>query len=173
MNYTNKMTGAIRQEAVGRGLIVGGIISIVGLLVLWVVGFDLGFITPIVLTLVVCAVFALLFLLLSLRRTGALKRRIRSLEEISGPIEQDRIKSLSPDTAAGNEWLVSRKGTKYKLWTRSMIRRITMNSSNPRAKKAVMEITAGNSAFPDKIIVTKTDDLSTKIAEWSTPEEVI
>ena len=30
-----------------------------------------------------------------------------------------------------------------------MIHKITMNSTNPRAKKAVMEITAGSSAFPE------------------------
>lgn len=173
MNYTNKMTGAIRQEAVGRGLIAGGITGLVMLFLIWITGSDIGFIAPVVLSLVFCAAGALLFLLLSLRRTGALKKRIRSLEEISGSIENDKIESLSPDTAAGNEWLVSHKGTKYSLWTRKMIRKITMNSSNPRAKKAVLEISSGNSAFPEKIIVTKTDALSSKIEEWTAPEEVM
>jgi hypothetical protein len=93
------------QEAVGKGLITGGIISLLVSLFLMFLRLNPGFIVPMADTLGICAICVLLFLLFSLRRSRAVSKRVESLERISGPIDNDVIRSVSKDTAFGNTWL--------------------------------------------------------------------
>ena len=168
-NYKKKMKRTIRMEAAGRGLLTGALISLGIILLLWAGKMNLNEIYTLIITLAVCAVCAGAAVLLSLFRTSALNSRIRSLERISGDMNNDMIVSVSPDTAIGERWLVNRRGTKYRFWTKDMIRSISFNSSNPQAKKTVMEITDQN-GHTEKVIVTRSEELQLRAEEWMRPE---
>ena len=109
------------QEAAGKGLITGGIISLLVSLFLMFLRLNPGFIVPMADTLGICAICVLLFLLFSLRRSRAVSKRVESLERISGPIDNDVIRSVSKDTAFGNTWLAVGNKNRYRFWTKDML----------------------------------------------------
>lgn len=169
MSYKKKMKKAIRTEAAGRGLLVGAALSAGVMMIMWATGMNYNAAYPLGFTLVITLISAAAGVLLSLFRTSALAGRIRSLERISGDMDDDQIISLSPDTAMGEKWLVSHHGTKYRFWTKDMISALNITVNNPQAKKAVMEIT-DRRGVTEKIIVTRTDELLQRTSGWMNPE---
>jgi len=168
MNYVKTIKQNIMQEAAGKGLITGGIISLLVSLFLMFLRLNPGFIVPMADTLGICAVSVLLFLLFSLRRSRAVSKRVESLERISGPIDNDVIRSVSKDTAFGNTWLVTGNKNRYRFWTKDMLEEISLVSNNPKAKQAVLQL-KNRSGNIDKAIVYKSDALTQKVAEWMAP----
>ena len=168
MNYVKTIKQNIMQEAAGKGLITGGIISLLVSLFLMFLRLNPGFIVPMADTLGICAVSVLVFWIFSLRRSGALSKRVASLERISGPIDNDVIRSVSKDTAFGNTWLAVGNKNRYRFWTKDMLEEISLVSNNPKAKQAVLQL-KNRSGNIDKAIVYKSDALTQKVAEWMAP----
>lgn len=170
MNYLKKMNDAIRLEAAGKGLIFGAVISVLLNVLMMVTGYDTGFLQPILSALMTGGVSAAVAVLLSLRRTGALTARVRSLERVSGRINDDQIRAISEDTAMGEHWLVHQDGTNFKVWTREMLRNIELDSQNPQAKKAVLKLTSSGGRT-EKCVVAKSAALVQALGGWLGSED--
>lgn len=170
MNYLKKMNGAIQTEAAGKGMIWGALIAVLLNVMMMVTGYGTGFVMPIMTTLLTCFLSVLTAVLLSLRRTGALTKRVRSLERISGRINDDRIVPVSDDVAMGSTWLVHQDGTKFRVWTKDMLKNIEIESQNPQAKKAVLKlITTGDRT--EKCVAAKSAELEEAVSRWFAKEE--
>jgi len=165
MNYLKKMNGAIQTEAAGKGMIWGALIAVLLNVMMMVTGYGTGFVMPIMTTLLTGFLSALTAVLLSLRRTGALTKRVRSLEKISGRINDDRIVPVSEDVAMGSTWLIHQDGTKFRVWTKDMLKNIEIDSQNPQAKKAVMKLTS-SSGKTEKCVAAKSAALEQAVGEW-------
>ncbi len=153
------------NEAVGRGLIAGGIISLLVMLFLMFLRLKPHFLVPMLDTLVISGVSVLVFWIFSLRRSGALSKRVSSLERISGPIDNDVIRSVSKDTAFGDRWLAVGTKNRYRFWTKDMLEDVRLVSNNPKAKQAILELKNRNGQT-DKAIVYKSDALNEKVSHW-------
>lgn len=170
MNYVKTIKNNILCRAVGRGLIAGGIIGLLGNLLLMVIRYHGGIFTSVMFSLIPCLIAAALSAVLALPKMSALTRRVASLEKVSGPMNNDTIRSLTSDTAMGDTWLAVRSGTKYRFWTKDMLSSLELQSNNPKAKQAVLVIKDRNGR-EEKAIVTKSAALDAKIAEWMYTDE--
>lgn len=165
MNYEKKMKTNIRNEAVGKGLIAGGLIGIIANFLMMATRLSVNVFVPAAAVLLWAAIGVITASLFSLRKLGALTRRIRSLERVSGRMDDDNIRMVSADTAMGDYWLVTKDKTKYRLWTKDMLNKIALESRNPQAKQAVL-VLEDRSGNLEKVIVAKSPRLEEKIAEW-------
>ena len=158
MNYEKKMKANIRNEAIGKGLIVGGVIGLLSNFLLMLSGIATNILLPVAATLLWAAIGVIAACIFNLRKLGALTRRIRSLEKISGRMDDDHIRTVSADTAMGDYWLITRNKTNYRLWTKDMLSKIALESRNPQAKQAVLQLQDANGAL-EKVIVSKSPRL--------------
>jgi hypothetical protein len=170
MNYLKKMNSAIRTEAAGKGMIWGAVIAVLLNVIMMMTGYGTGYVMPVMTTLLTGFLSAVIAVLMSLRRTGALTKRVRSLERISGRISDDRITPVSENVSMGSTWLVHQDGTKFRVWTRDMLKNIEIESQNPQAKKAVLKlITSGGRT--DKCVAAKSAELEAAVRNWFAPAE--
>ena len=168
MNYLKRIRKNIRLEALGKGLIYGGIFAVLANMALMFMRVDTHFWVSIVLTL--CSLLAAVFvsMIASLRRLNALSRRAASLEKISGSMDSDSIHRVSEDTLMGNTWLIIKRKTDYRLWTKNILNSVRLESNNPKAKQAILELTMRNGRT-EKVIVRKSPVLESALAEWFAP----
>ena len=166
-NYKKKIRNTILYTALGRGLIIGGIIAliiIIGEAALRIPG--TGFLMAArsaVLTCLVCAGISLLF---STSKVKAFTKRTDRLQNYANSIDYDDMESLGPDIAMGNDWLVLRDKSKYSFWVRQRLDDLHLeDSQNPKAKKAIL-VVQDSYGIPEKYIVTKSARLEEKINEW-------
>jgi hypothetical protein len=70
----------------------------------------------------------------------------------------------------GSTWLVHQDGTKFRVWTRDMLKNIEIESQNPQAKKAVLKlVTSGGRT--DKCVAAKSAELEAAVRNWFAPAE--
>ena len=100
MNYVKTIKRNIMQEAAGKGLITGGIISLLVSLFLMFLRLNPGFIVPMADTLGICAICVLLFLLFSLR--SSLMNLGIAADSLRSYAEQHEDAALRRSTAATN-----------------------------------------------------------------------
>lgn len=169
MNYLKRIRKNIRLEALGKGLIYGGIFAILANVTLMFMRVDAHFGVSVVLTL--CSLLAAVFvsMIASLRRLNALSRRAASLEKVSGSMDNDSIHRVSADTLMGNTWLIIKRKTDYRLWTKNILNSVRLESNNPKAKQAILELTMRNGRT-EKAIVRKSPVLERALTEWFEPD---
>ena len=81
-----------------------------------------------------------------------------------------RIVPVSDDVAMGSTWLVHQDGTKFRIWTKDMLKNIEIESQNPQAKKAVLKlITTGDRT--EKCVAAKSAELEEAVSRWFAKEE--
>lgn len=170
MNYLKTIKNNLLMSAAGKGLIVGGIVGILFNIILMVSRYPGGMFTSVMMSLIPALIGAVVFGFFAFPKTGAISRRVASLEKISGRMQNDDIRSLGKDIAMGDTWLVLRQGKRYRFYTKDIITSLQLLSENPQAKQAVllMEFRNGKS---EKAIVTKSEALNAKIEEWMYTEE--
>ena len=165
MNYLKKINRNIIAEAAGKGILTGSVIALLINLLSMFLAIDRGLFRPMVLQLGCSAVCALLAVLLSMRKSNAIARRVRSLERLSGPMNNEQIRTLSKDTAGSEHWFLSKRGTGYQIWTKDILEQGYLESSNPAAAKAVIHLDCTNGR-KDKVIVTKSPALQSFVESW-------
>ncbi|MBR3349641.1 MAG: hypothetical protein IKG55_06160 [Solobacterium sp.] len=172
MNYFKTIKNNLMMNEAGKGLIAGGLTGLLLNLVMMMLRLPGGIFSSVVASLIPALIGAFLFSVFSLRKTTAMNRRVLSLEKVSGRMQDDVIRYVSKNVAMGDVWLAVRQGTKYKFWTKDILSSLQLQSQNPAAKQAVMVLTYKNGK-EEKTIVSKSDALSAKIAEWmDVPENV-
>lgn len=172
MNYVKNIKNNILSEAVGKGLVIGGVIALLINLFLMFLRLNPQLTVSILLSGAIILACALIAWLLNLRKLSAVSRRVRSLENVSGSIDRDVIHQLSRNTAMGDTWLITRNKTKYRFWTKDILKSLTLTSNNPAAKQAVLELHTKDGRT-EKVIVAKSPQLEEKIAQWMyVPDDV-
>jgi hypothetical protein len=69
----------------------------------------------------------------------------------------------------GNTWLIIKRKTDYRLWTKNILNSVHLESNNPKAKQAILELTMRNGRT-EKVIVRKSPVLESALAEWFAPD---
>ena len=165
MNYLKTIKNNLMMNALGKGLIAGGLTGLLLNLVMMMTRFPGGIFSSMVFALIPALLGAFIYSVFALRKTSAMSRRVLSLEKVSGRMQDDMIRSVSKDVAMGDTWLAVRQGTKYLFWTKDILSSLELQSQNPAAKQAVMVLKYKNGK-EEKTIVSKSAALSAKIAEW-------
>lgn len=151
---------------ISRGIAVGLFLSMLLMVLMLWEGFGyivLIFTIPVAILLVVCGFVGFLIYNLKYNR---INKRINSLEEISGNIDNDKFEHIAMEMSIGKRWLVYHKGLDYRFWTKETLGDVKKVGDNQ------LEIWDYHSSQKTILKVSTNLDLQDVLMQWKQAEQV-